>query len=105
MKTLLYFFVSAGVVLSVLCEKIEVFELVENMEQLVDKPQCPCNPLRANQCNGNWLLMVQNSLALQTLRCSLQPYVPKNKKGEFCCIYFMLWLSFMPPKNAWGQGH
>ncbi|KAB5550387.1 hypothetical protein PHYPO_G00053180 [Pangasianodon hypophthalmus] len=78
-----------GVVQSALCAQVEVSELVESVEQSGKRPQCPCSPLRATQCNGNSLLMVQNSLALQTLRCSLQPYTPENKKG--LCWYNAIW--------------
>lgn len=83
-------FVSLGVVQSALCEQLEVSELVESWEQSGERPQCPCSPLRATLCNNNSLLMVQNSLALQTLRCSLQPYTPENKKGELFCIALVL---------------
>lgn len=87
---MLHVFVSLGVVQSALCEQVDVSELVESLEQLGERPQCPCSPLRATQCNGSSLLMVQNSLALQTLRCSLQPYTPKTKKGELYCVAFVL---------------
>lgn len=83
-------FVSLGVVQSALCKQVEVSELVASLEQSSERPQCPCGPLRATQFNGNSLLMVQNSLALQTLRCSLQPYMPENKKGELYCVAFDL---------------
>lgn len=84
-ETPVKYFVSLGVVQSELCEQMEVSELVKNME-LGEKSQCPC---RATQYNSSSLLMVQNRLALQTLRCSLQPYMPKNNKGELFCVPFL----------------
>lgn len=89
-KPMWHVFVSLGVVQSALCEQVEVSELVKSLEQSGERPQCPCSPLRATRCNSSSLLMVQNSLALQTLRCSLQPYTPENKKGELYCVALLL---------------
>lgn len=73
---------------SVLCEQVEMSDLVKSLKQSDERAQCPCSPLRASQCNGSSLLMVHNGLALQTLRCSLQPYMPENGKGELYCVVF-----------------
>ncbi|KAK2831413.1 hypothetical protein Q7C36_016499 [Tachysurus vachellii] len=78
-----------GVVQSAVCEQVEVSKLVESLKQFGERPQCLCSPVKASQSIGNSLLMVQNGLDLQTLRCSLQPYLPANKKG--LCSYNAMW--------------
>ncbi|TSN39293.1 Fanconi anemia group J protein [Bagarius yarrelli] len=78
-----------GVVQNAVCEQVEISELIKSLEQFGERPQCPCSPLRATRSDGDSFLMVQNSLALQTLRCSLQPYLPENKTG--LCSYNAVW--------------